>query len=232
MQPAAAITLLISAVVFFNGCSSKSSDQPATTPSASSAAATPNTLTTATSPATATPDANTAAVKPSIDACTLLASDEIKAVQGEAVKQTKASDRAAGDFIVTQCYYELPTMSNSISLTLTETNSAKRDSESVREFWERTFGQEEKKSEKEREQEREREKKAKAEPEREEEEEAQMEPVRGVGDEAFWSASRVGGALYVLKHNRFIRISVGGKGDNEAKLRKSKTLARKALAHL
>ena len=230
MRPAV-ITLLISAVVFFNGCS-KSSDQPATGPTVSTASATPNAPTTSTSP-TATTEANsTAAAKPKFDACTLLTSDEIKAVQGEAVKETKASDRATGDFVVTQCYYELPTMSNSISLTLTETNSAKRDAESVREFWERTFGKEEKKSEKERKREREKEKQAKAEPEHEEEEEAQMEPVRGVGDEAFWSASRIGGALYVLKHDRFIRISVGGKGDNEAKLKKSKTLAQKALAHL
>jgi Protein of unknown function (DUF3558) len=231
MRPVAAITLLISAVVFFNGCSSKSADQPAA-PSASSPSASAPATSTSVTPAAATPDASSVAAKPSVDACTLLTSEEIKAVQGEAIKGTKASDRATGDFIVTQCYYELPTMSNSISLTLTENNSAKRDGESVRDFWERTFGKEEKKSESEREREREREKRAKAEPEREEEEEAPMEPVRGVGDEAFWSASRVGGALYVLKKDRFIRISVGGKGDNEAKLRKSKTLARKALAHL
>ena len=56
-----------------------------------------------------------------------------------------------------------------------------------------------------------------------------MEPVRGVGDEAFWSASRVGGALYVLKRDRYLRISVGGAGGIEAKLKKSKTLALKAL---
>jgi hypothetical protein len=56
--------------------------------------------------------------------------------------------------------------------------------------------------------------------------------VRGVGDEAFWSASRIGGALYVLKRDRYLRISVGGKGDPEAKMKKCKALAQKALQRL
>jgi hypothetical protein len=163
-----------------------------------------------------------------------LTSDEIKAVQGESLKDTKASDRASGDLIVTQCYYELPTASNSISLTLTETNPQKKG-RSLKDVWEEAFGKDENKtdSERKREGEKERDKeKAKPAAGEEEEESAPLEPVRGVGDEAFWSASRVGGALYVLKRDRFIRISVGGKGDLEAKLKKSKALAQKALRHL
>jgi hypothetical protein len=53
-----------------------------------------------------------------------------------------------------------------------------------------------------------------------------------VGDEAFWSASSVGGALYVLKGDRYLRISVGGAGNAETKLKKSKTLALNALRRL
>src|SRR2546423_162018 len=66
----------------------------------------------------------------------------------------------------------------------------------------------------------------------EEEEGAPPEPVSGIGDEAFWTGGRVGGALYVLKGNAFIRISVGGPGDEAAKIEKLKALARKALPRL
>jgi hypothetical protein len=224
--------LVFCAVVSMAGCSSSSTTQPSTTNQTASpaqaAAATPAVSTA--SPVTGeTPAAITA--KPKVDACTLLTSDEIKAVQGEPVKDTKTSDRAAGDFLVTQCYYELPTTSNSISLTLTE-GSGKTGAQSIKDYWEETFGKNEKTSEREKERKKGTEK---AKPERggeEEEESAPLEPVRGIGDEAFWSASRVGGALYVIKRDHYIRISVGGKDNIETKLKKSKSLAQKALGRL
>ena len=58
---------------------------------------------------------------------------------------------------MTQCYYALPTTSNSVVLNVT--TAGERD---------------------------------------EEEEGARPERVNGLGEEAFWLASRVGGALYVL----------------------------------
>src|SRR5216684_2496829 len=161
----------------------------------------------------------------------ILTSAEIEAVQGEPIKETKLSDQMSGEFVVTQCYYALPTLSNSISLTLTERSPEKSGGQSVKEFWESTFGKDERKSEQERKKDRDKEKN-KTRAQGEEEESAPLEPVRGVGDEAFWSASRIGGALYVLKRDRYIRISVGGKGDAEAKLRKAKKLAQKALGRL
>ena len=130
-----------------------------------------------------------------------------------------------------QCYYALPTLSNSVSVTLTEQNPQAKSTQSMKDYWEMTFGKDEHKSEREREREREKKKQETREGE-EEEEGAPMEPVRGVGDEAFWSASRVGGALYVLKRDRYLRISVGGAGNIEAKLKKSKTLALKALKRI
>ena len=170
-------------------------------------------------------------MKPQIEACTVLTSDEIKAVQGEEVKETKLSNRSTGDFIVSQCYYALSTLSNSVSLTLTERNPIAQGGRTVKAFWEETFGKDEHKSEQERKKERE-ERGREVRSEGEEEEGAPLETVRGVGDEAFWSASRVGGALYVLKHDRYIRISVGGAGDVQAKLKKSKALAQNALKRL
>jgi hypothetical protein len=225
----ATIILLTCGVIILNGCSSPSTNQTSTAPAASPA---PSPMPNATNGAT--PGASSSVVKPKVDACTLLTSDEIKAVQGEAVKETTPSNRSTGDFIVSQCYYGLPTASNSISLTLTEHNSDSKGGQSIKDFWEQTFGKDEKKSDREREKDRDEEKK-KPEARREggeEEESAPMESVRGVGDEAFWSASRVGGALYVLKRDRYLRISVGGKGDAEAKLKKSKTLAMKALRRM
>ena len=56
--------------------------------------------------------------------------------------------------------------------------------------------------------------------------------IGGIGEEAFWSGGRFGGALYVLKGDLFIRISVGGPDNEETKIEKSKTLAQKALDRL
>jgi hypothetical protein len=226
----AAIILFVCALIISSGCSSQSTDQSTPAPSQSTAAsATPNSAN-----QTATPGPNaSAAPKGKIDACTLLTSDEIKAVQGEPVKATKPSDSTSGGFVVTQCYYELPTASNSISLALTEGAPEKQGGHSVKEFWENTFGKDERKSEAERKKDRDKENdKTRAQSKGEAEESAPMEPVPGVGDEAFWSASRIGGALYVLKRDRYIRISVGGKDDAAAKLMKSKALAQKALRRL
>jgi len=53
-----------------------------------------------------------------------------------------------------------------------------------------------------------------------------------VGDEAFWIASRVGGALYVLKGNSYLTVSVGGAADEKTRIEKSKALAQRALVRL
>jgi hypothetical protein len=226
----AAITLFVFIFIVNSGCSSQSTNQPTSASSTpTSASATPSS--TNQNP-TESPNAS-AVPKGKVDACTLLTSDEIQAVQGEALKETKPSNRAAGDFLVSQCYYELPTPVNSVSVSITEINPANQSGHSLKDFWETTFGKDEGKSEQERKKEREEAKsKPRTEREGEEEESAPMETVRGLGDEAFWSASSVGGALYVLKRDRFIRVSVGGKGNAEAKLKRSKTLAQKALRRL
>ena len=51
---------------------------------------------------------------------------------------------------------------------------------------------------------------------RREDEERKVPPekIDGVGEEAYWSGTRFGGALYVLKKNFIVRVSVGG-GDKE-----------------
>ena len=58
------------------------------------------------------------------------------------------------------------------------------------------------------------------------------QPVSGLGDEAFWVADRVTGALYVLHGDIFLRLSVGGVTDEEARLQRARALAESALRRL
>src|SRR5436853_163015 len=68
--------------------------------------------------------------------------------------------------------------------------------------------------------------------EQEEEKGAPPKKIDGIGDSAYWTANRMGGALYVLKNDVFIRVSVGGPDNEEAKIKRSKALAEKALSRL
>lgn len=227
--------LLVCALLLGAGC--KSNTQPA----ANNGAATPeiNTASSSASPLQpgAPPSAQSAtAVKPKVDACAMLTTKEIEAVQGEAVKETKLSGQAGGGLQISQCFFTLPTFSNSISLLVAQKGDG-LDAKDPKEFWRETFGRAGNEGN-ERERERERESKArdkdKKETKRGEEEEEGNPPqkVSGVGEDAYWVGSRVGGALYVLKSNAYVRISIGGAGDQTSKINKSKTLAQKIIARL
>lgn len=146
-------------------------------------------------------------------ACTLLTKEETEAVQGEPFKSTKASQKSGSGLSVSQCYFELPTTVNSIVVTVTQKaeGGGARD---PKQSWQEIFHRE-KTSEK-----------------KGEEEEKEPEKIEGIGDEAFWTGTRVGGALYVLKGNSYIRISVGGSGDQAQKTEKSKALAESVLKRL
>jgi hypothetical protein len=212
--------LILGLFLVTTGCKSTDSSAPSNVPSAtasSPAAMTSPAATSPYSPATST-------VKAKVDACALLTSDDLKAVQGEALKEAQRSDRRDGDFIVAQCYYALPTTSNSVVLNVTTANEA-RSAVNPRSFWQNTFARKEEKG-------KERERGNQAKPEGEDEADAQPEKVAGLGEDAYWIANRVGGALYVLKKDVFFRISVGGAGDEKAKLKKSKTLAQQVLKRI
>jgi hypothetical protein len=152
-------------------------------------------------------------------ACGLLTKEETQAVQGEPFKSTKASQGPGLGLRISQCYFELPTPVNSVVLTVTRKadGATARD---PRESWHELFyGEHPREREKEREKDKEGEEKG-------------PQKVEGVGDDAFWSGSRVGGALYVLKGESYFRISVGGAGDQAQKLEKCKTLAAFVLKRL
>jgi hypothetical protein len=164
-------------------------------------------------------NAGTGAAAAQTDACALITKSEIEAVQGEPVKDTKSSDRSTDSLAISQCFYSLATFHKSVSLEVTRANPANANKSGAKEFWNQTFHKKAGKEEREEEEE-------------EEKEKSKPEPVPGVGDEAFWSGNRTSGALYVLKNNAIIRISIGGPDKESVKINKSKVLAQKALGRL
>ena len=166
-----------------------------------------------------------------ITACELITKEEVGAIQNTTVT-TKESEGSDGVYLIAQCYYAATGPNLSVSLAVTQPDPKNPAALSPREHWKQTFGRFD--NEKEAEIKEEEQRNEKKERGREEEEEKATPPkkIEGIGEEAFWAGNRVGGALYVLKGDVFIRISVGGPGDEQSKLEKSKQLAQKALSRL
>ena len=157
----------------------------------------------------------------SLDACALITRAEIEATQGSSVKDIKNSTTTGGGFRVSQCFYGTAEFNKSVSLAVTQRDPAKPSNRSARDHWEEMFNPNEEKE--------------RGEAENHEREEEAVTPPRkidGVGEDARWTVMRFGGALYVLKKDAFMRISVGGGNDEESRINRSKTLALKALGRL
>jgi hypothetical protein len=159
------------------------------------------------------------------DACKLIRKKEIESLQGSPINDAKSSERADGDFRVSQCFYTAAEFSRSVTLTVFQkhpTDPGKRDPV---EFWKHTFARHENEEAGEKEGEKE-------EPREREEEGAPPRKMSRLGDEAFWVPNRFGGTLYVLKGDAFFSISIGGTDPEQTKIDKSKKLAAKALQRL
>ena len=186
-----------------------------------------------------------------IDACSLLTTKEVADVQGGAIKDTKANQRNDGEFLMSQCFYTAEEFVRSVSLSVVQQNPANPNkqpkdyfTEKFRDAGKKEKSEREKEREKEREREREREKakeqKGKGESqaergrgeEEEEEEGANVERVSGVGEQAYWVKTGPSAALYVLKKNQFLILSIGGGDAEPIKLKKTKALAQQALKRL
>jgi hypothetical protein len=157
------------------------------------------------------------------DACTVLTSADVQKVQGDSVQETKPSTQPAGRLVMSQCLFRTASPSNSVSVAIASAGSV-----SPRAFWQKQFhsakpesgeGEKEKPT-------------AKSKPAREEEESPRPRTIKGVGEQAYWVGSPLVGALYVLKGNTFLRISVGGVREEAARIEKSVALARLALKRL
>ena len=148
------------------------------------------------------------------DPCRLLTDAEVRAVQGHAPAQKIASEQPAGSFRFTQCFYRAAELSSSVSVALgIPLTDSKRSG--PRDYWLAQFKREER-------------------DEPEESDEKKQEPRRlaGLGDEAFWVGDPVTGALYVLRGEVFLRVSVGGSVDQSQKIKRARRLAIYALKRL
>ena len=158
-----------------------------------------------------------------VDACALLSALVIQSVQGEPLKQAKGSQTQNSSMIVSQCFYTLPTFTNSISLTVNLPLPGNSSRTGPRTLWQKWFHGEAGGKEHDPDMDF-------PQPTREEAEEKSTQPVpiSGLGDEAFW-VPRFVGTLYVLKGDTVLRISIGGKQSDATRLRKAQTLAKSAL---
>jgi hypothetical protein len=142
----------------------------------------------------------------------MLTSQDIESIQGETLKETRLSEGSADGLSVSQCFFTLPTFTNSISLAVTQ-RAGDTGARDPRQFWRDTFHRDKDRGEEER-------------------ESRPPQKISGIGDEAFWMTSPAAGILYVLKGSSFVRISIGGSEDQQTKIRKSKALARKVVDRL
>jgi hypothetical protein len=165
-----------------------------------------------------------------IDSCTLLSAKEIETIQGESLKDTKSSAQSSGGFGISQCFFTLPTFTNSISLVVTQRGDGPGARDPM-DYWEEKFSEADSEA-KETDRDKDRDKARVQGRSEEEEESARPLKISHVGDDAFWTGNAVGGALYVLKGNAFIRVSIGGSGEQRAQIKKAQALARVVLRHL
>jgi len=148
------------------------------------------------------------------DPCQLLTDAEVRAVQGQTPAQKILSEQPSGAFRFTQCFYRTQELSSSVSVALAVPLTDNKRS-GPRDYWRAQFIREKRE-------------------EREESDEKKQKPRRiaGVGDEAFWVGDPVTGALYVLKGEVFLRVSVGGPPAQAEKIKRAKALALYALKRL
>ncbi len=173
------------------------------------------------------------AVHPVVDACTLLTGEEIQSIEGSPLKETKGSGNLNAGLRVSQCFYSTGEFTKSVSVAVTQPDNASPNPRSPKSYWHETFDRfESKAEEKEGDEEKRESLKKDAAEHGEEEESAPPRKVEGLGDAAYWTSNRVGGALYVLHNDAFVRISIGGPDPQEKKIEKCKELAEKALSRM
>ena len=111
--------------------------------------------------------------------------------------------------LTSQCVFGTST-ARSVSLTVTRANPAGGSTLSPRAYWRQQFHRDE----------------------HEKERDTEARLIAGVGEEAYWTGNRVAGALYALRGDMFLRISVGGIRDEQARIATAKAMALAALKRL
>jgi hypothetical protein len=174
--------------------------------------------------------------RPKIDTCGLITKDEIEKIQGAPLKDVKGSENSDDYYRIGQCFYTADPFNKSVSLTVTQSNPDSPKAKNPRDFWNQAFARytESGKDEKEEEEREKGDKRKKESLEEHEEHEGGQPPkkIEGLGEGAYWTANRMGGAIYVFKKDVFIRLSIGGPGSEQDKIDHCKALAEKALSRL
>lgn len=161
------------------------------------------------------PEPGDATEASAIDACALLSGEEIKSVQGAAPANTRPGGKSDGRFSVSQCYFALPVVTDSITLRVVQRASG-ADGQDPKKAWQETFHNGT----------------ASAAGTARRKRARQPQKVEGLGEEALWLGNLKSGGLYVLKGNSYIRIAVGGPDDLETKIKKASALAAMVLPRL
>ena len=147
------------------------------------------------------------------DPCRLLSDAEIRATQGHAPAQKIPSEQPARSFRFTQCFYRTPEYTNSVSVAVGIPLETDRKRSGPRQYWQQQFHA-----------------KVSAAPGRKKKEPPRR--IAGLGEEAYWVGDPMTGALYVLKGEIFLRVSVGGPPDQAVKIKRATALASQALRRL
>ena len=147
---------------------------------------------------------------PPVEACSLLTSEEIEAAQGEPVQETKPTQRVDRGLAMSDCYFALPTFTNAVSLSVGQRGDGP-NARHASDFWKDIFTEA---------------------TVRGSEKSPPPKKVEGLGDDAYWTGNERMGALHVLQGERYLRISVGGPGDQQAKIDKCRQLIEAALRRL
>jgi hypothetical protein len=145
------------------------------------------------------------------DACKVLTPRDVARVQGAKFTRTRLTESTDGGVTVSQCFYSLPHLTDSVTVDLIRG--------SARQFWQKHFAEINE---------------ASVLSVMRDPDEGQNHPrvVTGVGEKAVWSGNRIAGALYVLKGETVVRVSVGGNGSEEQKIDRARKLAQRVVRHL
>jgi hypothetical protein len=153
-----------------------------------------------------------------IDSCALIGGEDVRRILDAPIESTRPVTETARGVLLYQCYVSTGT-ARSISIAVAGPMQSGSRTVTPRQFWREQFHPARRAGS--------------AHARRESHEETgAARPVRGIGDEAFWSGTRVAGALYVLRGDTFVRVSVGGIRTERERIEKSRQVASAALAHL
>src|SRR5205085_7236793 len=82
----------------------------------------------------------TYSTEPKIPACTLITTDEVGAIQGATITDTKSSAGPSGGLIMSQCYYSAKEPNKSVSIAVIQPSAKSLSGAETRDYWASTFG--------------------------------------------------------------------------------------------